>query len=40
MFLIMQKVYEGRELVINAIKIRLFPLKSTKGTGLIMLTSK
>ena len=40
MFLIMQKnLYEGTEIV-NAFKSSLFPLKSTKGTGLKILTPK
>ena len=34
----MQNIYYGRELVINAFKIRLCPLKSTTGTGLKVLT--
>ena len=34
MFLILQKnLCDGRELVINAFKSGLFPLKSTTGTG-------
>ena len=32
--------YQGRELVINAFKSRLFQLKSTTGTGLKILTPK
>ena len=33
-------LYEGSELVINALKSGLFPLKSTTGTGLKILTPK
>ena len=33
-------LYKGREFVINAFKSRLFPLKSTTGTGLEILTPK
>ena len=33
-----QNLYYGRELVINAFKSRLFPLKSTTGRGLKVLT--
>ena len=32
--------YEGRELILNAFKNGLFPLKSTQGKGLIILTLK
>ena len=35
-----QNLYYGRELVINAFKSRLFPLKSTTGRGLKVLTPK
>ena len=35
-----QNLYYGRELVINAFKSKLFPLKSTTGTGLKVLTPK
>ena len=35
-----KNVCEGRELVVNAFKSGLFPLKSTIGTGLKILTSK
>ena len=35
-----QNLYCGRELVINAFKSGLFPLKSTTGTGLKILTPK
>ena len=35
-----KNLYHGRELVINAFKSRLFPLKSTTGTGLKILTPK
>ena len=35
-----KKLYEGRELVINAFNSGLFPLKSTAGTGLKILTPK
>ena len=35
-----QNLYYGRELVINAFKSELFPLKSTTGTGLKVLTPK
>ena len=35
-----QNPYDGRELVINAFKSRLFPLKSTTGTGLEILIPK
>ena len=35
-----KNVYEGRDLVINAFKSELFPLKSTTGTGLKILTPK
>ena len=35
-----RNLYEGRELVLNTFKSRLFPLKSTKGTGLKILTPK
>ena len=35
-----QNLYYGRELVINAFKSGLFPLKSTTGTGLKILTPK
>ena len=35
-----RNLYEGRELVLNAFKIGLFLLKSTKGKGLKMLTPK
>ena len=35
-----QNLYYGRELVINAFKSGLFPLKSTTGTGLKVLTPK
>ena len=35
-----KNLYHGRELVINAFKSRLFPLKSTAGTGLKVLTPK
>ena len=33
-----QNLYYGRELVINAFKSGLFPLKPTTGTGLKILT--
>ena len=35
-----KNLYEGRELVINAFKSGFFKLKSTRGTGLKILTSK
>ena len=35
-----QNLYYGRDLVINAFKSGLFPLKSTAGTGLKILTPK
>ena len=35
-----ENLYEGRQLVINAFKSGLFPLKSTTGTGLKILTPK
>ena len=35
-----KNLYEGSELVINAFKSRLFPLKWTTGTGLKILTPK
>ena len=35
-----KNLYEGRELVINVFKSGLFPLKSTTGTGLKILTPK
>ena len=35
-----ESLYYGRELVINAFKSGLFPLKSTTGTGLKILTPK
>ena len=35
-----RNLYYGRELVINAFKSRLFPLKSTTGKGLKILTPK
>ena len=35
-----KNVFEGRELVVNAFKSGLFPLKSTIGTRLKILTSK
>ena len=35
-----KNLYEGRELVINAFKNGLFPLKSATGTGLKIWTSK
>ena len=35
-----KSLYYGRELVINAFKSGLFPLKSTTGTGLKILTPK
>ena len=35
-----KNLYEGRDLVINAFKSELFPLKSTTGTGLKILTPK
>ena len=35
-----QNLYYGRQLVINAFKSGLFPLKSTTGTGLKILTPK
>ena len=35
-----RNLYEARELVLNTFKSRLFPLKSTKGTGLKILTPK
>ena len=35
-----QNLYHGRELVINAFKSGLFSLKSTRGTGLKVLTPK
>ena len=35
-----KNLYEGRELVINDFTSRLFPLKSTTGTGLKILTPK
>ena len=35
-----QNLYYGRELVIDAFKSRLFPLKSTTGTRLKVLTPK
>ena len=35
-----QNLYYGRELVINAFKSGLFPLKSTTGTGLKVLAPK
>ena len=35
-----KKLYESREMLLNAFKKGLFPLKSTKGTGLKILTSK
>ena len=35
-----ENLYEGRQLVINAFKSELFPLKSTTGTGLKILTPK
>ena len=35
-----QNLYYGRELVINAFKSGLLPLKSTTGTGLKVLTPK
>ena len=35
-----ENLYYGTELVINAFKSGLFPLKSTTGTGLKILTSK
>ena len=35
-----ENLYYGRELVINAFKSGLFPLKSTTGTGLKILTPK
>ena len=39
-FNIANNLYEGRKLVINAFKSGLFPLKSTTGTGLKILTPK
>ena len=39
-FNIAKNLYEGRELVINAFKSGLFPLKSTTGTGLKILIPK
>ena len=33
-----KNLYDGRELVINAFKSKLFPSKSTTGTGLKILT--
>ena len=35
-----KNLYEGRDLVIKAFKSELFPLKSTTGTGLKILTPK
>ena len=35
-----RNLYYGRELVINAFMSRLFPLKSTTGKGLKILTPK
>ena len=35
-----KSLYKGRELLINAFKSRLFPLKSTAGEGLKILTPK
>ena len=35
-----ENLYYGRELVINGFKSGLFPLKSTTGTGLKILTPK
>ena len=35
-----KNLYKGREMLLNAFKSGLFPLKSTKGTGLKLLTSK
>ena len=35
-----KNLYQGRELVINAFRSRLFQLKSTTGTGLKILTPK
>ena len=35
-----KNLYGGRELVFNAFKSGLFPLNSTKGTGLKILSSK
>ena len=35
-----ENLYYGKELLINAFKNGLFPLKSTTGTGLEKLTSK
>ena len=40
MLLILQKICDGRELVINVFKSGLFPLKSKTGTGLKILTPK
>ena len=41
MFLIVQKnFYESKKLVLNAFNSGLFPLKSSKGTGLKILTPK
>ena len=39
-FVSAKNLYEGRELVLNAFKSGLFSLKSTKGTGLKILTFK
>ena len=36
----MQKIFDGRKLVTSAFKRGLFPLKSTPGTGLKILTPK
>ena len=35
-----KNLYEGREVILNAFKSGLFPLKLTKGTGLKILTPK
>ena len=35
-----KNLYDGRELVVNTFKSGLFPLKSTTGTGLKILTPK
>ena len=39
-FIATQNLYYGRELVINYFKSGLFPLKSARGRGLKILTSK
>ena len=35
-----KNLYEGRKLVLNAFKNGLFPVRSTKGTRIKILTSK